>query len=147
MYCGLDFGTSNSAVALTDGPEVRLVPMEGASRTVPSASFYPAGSPWPEIGQRAIELYMDRARQKLGLKPRQPVVRRAARPRPSARPKIRKPKPRGDVRNVRRLYQKGVEHYARGEYLQATAMFMRILQIDPENTAARNALERVRRRR
>jgi tetratricopeptide (TPR) repeat protein len=44
---------------------------------------------------------------------------------------------------VERLFQKGVEHYARGEYLQATAMFMRILQIDPANVQARKALERL----
>jgi tetratricopeptide (TPR) repeat protein len=42
--------------------------------------------------------------------------------------------------DVERLYQKGVEHYSRGEYLQATAMFMRILQIDPSNALARKAL-------
>ncbi|MDX6768095.1 MAG: hypothetical protein SF051_01070, partial [Elusimicrobiota bacterium] len=59
-----------------------------------------------------------------------------------------KPKaPSGDPRDVERLYQKGVEHYARGEYLQATAMFIRIIQIDPENAQARKALERIDRRR
>ena len=36
-----------------------------------------------------------------------------------------------------------MEHYARGEYLQASAMFLRILQIDPENAQARKALERI----
>ena len=49
----------------------------------------------------------------------------------------------GDPRDVDRLFQKGVEHYARGEYLQATAMFMRILQIDPYNVQARKALDRI----
>ncbi len=44
---------------------------------------------------------------------------------------------------VERLFQKGVEHYARGEYLQATAMFMRILQIDPTNAQALKAMERL----
>jgi tetratricopeptide (TPR) repeat protein len=43
--------------------------------------------------------------------------------------------------DVERLYQKGIEHYARGEFLQATAMFMRILQIDPDNAQALKALE------
>lgn len=51
--------------------------------------------------------------------------------------------PAGDPRDVEKLYQKGVEHYARGEYLQASAMFLRILQIDPENEQARKALERI----
>jgi tetratricopeptide (TPR) repeat protein len=51
----------------------------------------------------------------------------------------------GDPRDVQKLYQRGVEFYARGEYLQATAMFMRILQIDPGNDQARKALERIQR--
>lgn len=51
----------------------------------------------------------------------------------------------GDPREIADLYQKGVEHYARGEYLQATALFMRILQIDPANAPARKALERIER--
>jgi tetratricopeptide (TPR) repeat protein len=44
---------------------------------------------------------------------------------------------------VEKLYLKGVEHYARGEYLQASAMFLRILQIDPNNAQARKALDRI----
>ncbi|HXS99432.1 MAG TPA: hypothetical protein VN915_02055 [Elusimicrobiota bacterium] len=55
--------------------------------------------------------------------------------------------PAGDPRDVGALYQRGVEHYARGEYLQATAMFMRILQIDPQNEQARKALDRIQSRR
>jgi tetratricopeptide (TPR) repeat protein len=42
---------------------------------------------------------------------------------------------------VERLYEKGIELYARGEYRQATDMFMRILQIDPDNAQALKALE------
>jgi tetratricopeptide (TPR) repeat protein len=61
------------------------------------------------------------------------------RPKPAAR------KP-ADPRQVEELYQRGVEHYARGEFLQATAMFMRILQIDPDNQQAAKALERIKRR-
>jgi tetratricopeptide (TPR) repeat protein len=53
----------------------------------------------------------------------------------------------GDPRDVSRLYQKGVEYYARGEYLQASSMFLRILQIDPDNEQARKALERIDRRK
>ena len=62
-------------------------------------------------------------------------------------PPSRSASPAGDPRDVGNLYQKGVEHYARGEYLQATAMFMRILQIDPQNDQARKALERIQSRR
>ncbi len=53
---------------------------------------------------------------------------------------------KGDPRDIDRLYQSGVEHYARGEYLQATASFMRILQIDPENAQAKKALDRIERK-
>ena len=53
----------------------------------------------------------------------------------------------GDPRDVQALYQKGVEHYARGEYLQASGKFRRILLIDPENEQARKALEKIDRRR
>jgi tetratricopeptide (TPR) repeat protein len=52
----------------------------------------------------------------------------------------------GDPRDVQALYQKGIEFYARGEYLQAQAMFMRILRIAPDNEQARKALERIDRR-
>lgn len=60
---------------------------------------------------------------------------------------LKLPERRGDPREVEGLYQKGVEFYARGEYLQASAMFLRILQIDPDNELARKALERIDRRR
>jgi tetratricopeptide (TPR) repeat protein len=52
----------------------------------------------------------------------------------------------GDPRDVEALYQKGVEHYARGEYLAASAMFLRILQIDPANVQAQKALDRIQSR-
>ena len=38
--CGIDFGTSNSAIALGDTAGARLLPVEGASDTMPSALFY-----------------------------------------------------------------------------------------------------------
>lgn len=53
----------------------------------------------------------------------------------------------GDPRDIADLYQKGVEHYARGEYLQASAKFLRILHIDPDNAQAGKALERIERMR
>ena len=43
-YCAIDFGTSNSAIAipraLTEGPGMRLVPLEGEHLTMPTAVFY-----------------------------------------------------------------------------------------------------------
>ena len=76
----------------------------------------------------------------------QPAAAQPAAMAPAApKPAVQQPQatPRGDIRDVERLFEKGVEHYARGEYLQATAIFMRILQIDPENAQARKALERI----
>lgn len=52
-----------------------------------------------------------------------------------------------EVTRVERLYERGLRHFAKGENLQATAMFMRILQIDPGNVQAKKALERLERRR
>mgnify|MGYP001608429757 FL=1 len=66
---------------------------------------------------------------------------------PKAVEQPRRAVPIGDPREIEGLYQKGVEHYARGEYLQASTMFLRILRIDPDNAAARKALERIDRAR
>src|SRR5580704_8000954 len=39
-YCAIDFGTSNSAVALPDGASIRLAPVEGDATTLPTAVFF-----------------------------------------------------------------------------------------------------------
>ncbi len=41
--CGIDFGTSNSAIALAESGKVRLAPVEDTQVTLPSALFYPRG--------------------------------------------------------------------------------------------------------
>jgi tetratricopeptide (TPR) repeat protein len=71
----------------------------------------------------------------------------ASAPAAAPRPEPAAARRTGDPRDVQLLYQKGVEHYSRGEYLQASGMFMRILQIDPDNEPARKALERIDRRK
>lgn len=64
-YCAIDFGTSNSAVALPAGADgVRLVELEPGFRTMPTAVFYradgPAGvEPMCEYGRAAIAAYID----------------------------------------------------------------------------------------
>lgn len=73
-----------------------------------------------------------------------PAAKTPSPPTPPTPPAARR---EGDPRDVQALYQKGVEHYARGEYLQASGMFLRIIQIDPENEQARKALERIDRRK
>ncbi len=62
----------------------------------------------------------------------------APRPRPQAQV-LRPP----DRKEIDALYRKGVKHYARGEFLQATTAFLRILEIDPKNQRAGKALERL----
>jgi len=39
--CGLDFGTSNSGVALPEGESVRLLRLEDGATDIPSAVFFP----------------------------------------------------------------------------------------------------------
>ncbi len=65
-FAAIDFGTSNSAIALpAPGGGVRLVPLEGAHPTMPTAVFYradtPAAQAEPErlYGRAAIAAYVD----------------------------------------------------------------------------------------
>jgi len=68
-FCAIDFGTSNSAVAVAgpDGAAMRLIELEPGFRTMPTAVFYPgeseargAAAPAPcEFGRAAIAAYVD----------------------------------------------------------------------------------------
>ena len=65
MYCAIDFGTSNSAIAIPDprAPDrMQLVELEPGYRTMPTAVFYPsergAGAAC-EFGRAAIAAYVD----------------------------------------------------------------------------------------
>ena len=60
IYCGLDFGTSNSTVAIVTGGTTRLVPLENDRTSVPSAIFYPAEGEPPLYGRAAVVAYTDR---------------------------------------------------------------------------------------
>lgn len=88
------------------------------------------------------------ARQTLGLGPEgQPAPTPAATPNPNPKPAPR-PKPPVsavvvDKNVIEKLYQSGVKHYAAGEYLQATTIFLRIAALDPGNPKAAKALERL----
>lgn len=53
LACGIDFGTSNSAVAVGKNGHVSLSPVENDSVTLPSALFYPPAKP-PVYGRQAI---------------------------------------------------------------------------------------------
>lgn len=81
------------------------------------------------------------ARHTLGLGPEGgPAPAPAA---PAAKPKPRVPVAAPDKAFIERLYQTGVRHYAAGEYLQATTVFLRIRELDPGNLKAAKALERL----
>ena len=58
--CGIDFGTSNSTIAIVRGGETTLVPVEDEHTTIPSAIFYPAGGNPPLYGRQAIRAYTER---------------------------------------------------------------------------------------
>ena len=66
-FCAIDFGTSNSAVAVPDGGAMRLVELEPGFATMPTAVFYPAesdrarsGEAAPcQFGRAAIAAYVD----------------------------------------------------------------------------------------
>lgn len=57
--CGLDFGTSNTTLALPEGAgAARLVALEGASSTLPSAVFWASDGVAPLFGRAAIAAYV-----------------------------------------------------------------------------------------
>ena len=67
-YCAIDFGTSNSAIAIAAAPGeaagMRLVELEPGQRTMPTAVFYAAedglhGQPQCEFGRAAVAAYVD----------------------------------------------------------------------------------------
>jgi hypothetical chaperone protein len=66
-FCAIDFGTSNSAVAVPEGAAMRLVELEPGFRTMPTAVFYPGEGATParhapppcEFGRAAIAAYVD----------------------------------------------------------------------------------------
>jgi hypothetical chaperone protein len=58
--CGLDFGTSNSALSLPDGNPVRLVALENEATSIPSAIFFATEEPREVFyGRAAVREYLD----------------------------------------------------------------------------------------
>lgn len=60
ISCGIDFGTSNSSVAIADQNNISLVPVEGAQVTIPSAVFFLKENNLPHYGRAAVNLFFDR---------------------------------------------------------------------------------------
>ena len=70
LFCGIDFGTSNSTVALANAETAWLIALEAAAVTLPSAVFWETGGAVPEFGRAAIAAYVagDDGRLMRGLK-------------------------------------------------------------------------------
>lgn len=60
ISCGIDFGTSNSSVAIATNGAVTLVPVEGSQETIPSAIFFQAHNRIPIFGRAAVQLFFER---------------------------------------------------------------------------------------
>ncbi|NKJ46776.1 heat-shock protein [Burkholderia sp. SG-MS1] len=58
-YCAIDFGTSNSAVAVPDGDLLKLAPVEGAYTTLPTSVFFNTDEDTREFGRAALAAYID----------------------------------------------------------------------------------------
>lgn len=59
ISCGIDFGTSNSSVALADNEKITLVPLEDSHVTMPSALFFRPGMS-PLFGREAVRYFFER---------------------------------------------------------------------------------------
>ena len=58
LFCGIDFGTSNSTLALADAEKAWLMPVEDSDVTIPSAVFWHSEGP-PAFGRAAVSAYVD----------------------------------------------------------------------------------------
>ena len=58
-YCGIDFGTSNTTVGVSDGATAHLIALESSHRTLPSAMFFDADDHAIHYGRGAIDLYLN----------------------------------------------------------------------------------------
>src|SRR5262249_5344919 len=64
-YCGLDFGTSNTTLALHLDGRAMLCPLEGDAVTLPSAVFFDFEEHVVRYGRDAVRSYIDGAEGRL----------------------------------------------------------------------------------
>lgn len=57
LFCGIDFGTSNSTVGLASADGARLIALEDGQPTMPSAVFLDSETATPSFGRAAIAAY------------------------------------------------------------------------------------------
>ena len=61
ISCGIDFGTSNSSIAIANQGKVNLVAVEGSSTTTPSAMFFLRKGNIPYYGREAVNMFLERS--------------------------------------------------------------------------------------
>jgi len=60
ISCGIDFGTSNSTIAIDQASTISLVPVEGSHVTIPSAIFFRRTDNRALYGRAAVNAFFDR---------------------------------------------------------------------------------------
>src|SRR5215470_5860683 len=60
LACGIDFGTSNSAIGVCDAAGPRLLPIQHGATSVPTALFFSFDDDSTTFGQEALERYFTR---------------------------------------------------------------------------------------
>ncbi|MBT1701742.1 Hsp70 family protein [Fulvivirgaceae bacterium PWU20] len=60
ISCGIDFGTSNSSIAIAQDGIINLVPVEDDHVTIPSALFFPRKQSNPVFGRAAAKMFFDK---------------------------------------------------------------------------------------
>ncbi|MBD2702200.1 Hsp70 family protein [Spirosoma sp. BT702] len=60
ISCGIDFGTSNTSVAIDNHGDISLVPVENGNVTIPSAIFFRRSDNNAYYGRAAVNLFFDR---------------------------------------------------------------------------------------
>lgn len=60
VFCGIDFGTSNSSFALATQDDVFLIPVENEHTTIPSAMFFARKDNAASFGRAAMERFLSR---------------------------------------------------------------------------------------
>src|SRR5688500_15048946 len=60
ISCGIDFGTSNSSIALANNHTISLVPVENTHLTIPSAIFFPHQVYKPCFGRAASDSFLSK---------------------------------------------------------------------------------------
>lgn len=60
VFCGIDFGTSNSSLAVANQDDVFLIPVENDQTTIPSAMFFARKDNHAYFGREATERFLTR---------------------------------------------------------------------------------------